>query len=287
MTPLPLTGGSELPKTSVLLDWISVTFPRSAKPVFPSGLSEVYVPHRPFNAYNIGQRFEDGRILLQHTTRPEMGTHVICSGETLRNMPVAPEECLKFWLDSGARVTRLDVAIDALNHRLKPIQATRYIKKGKVRTRAKEFPTWRDAKETGYTQYIGKKSSEVYCRIYDKGAEMGTKQDHTRIECIFGQERADKAAREIVRGKDPRSLVRGFVDFPEWSAWGRIMGDSIQKLPAERVTSKSREWLLRSCAPALARELMLSDGEEFVTQFLDAVHEFKKTFESNQKVAGD
>src|SRR5512147_1425443 len=98
----PSTNRGVEKQVSLSIDWISVTFKRGTKVVYPECLSERFVQCKPLNSYNVGSKFEDGRIVLSHTTRPEMGTHIICSGDTLRNMPIEPQELLKFWIEAGA-----------------------------------------------------------------------------------------------------------------------------------------------------------------------------------------
>lgn len=260
---------------SLSIDWISVTFPRGKQCSFPDDLSTNFTECRAMNAYNSGSKFEDGRIVLTHTMRPEMGTHVICSGETLRNMPIEPLELLKHFIDNGARVKRLDCAVDAKNWHLRPETAQFLISVEACKTRAREFPHWADTIKKGLTQYVGKKSSEVFARIYDKSAEMGLQGDHTRVEVVFSGERAGSAANAIVRGADMRSLVRGFVDFPTWGVWLAVMEVEPGKLQTVKRLSSTKLWLLNQCAPALAKELELDGDDEFYFKFLDAVRSIR------------
>jgi Replication initiation factor len=260
---------------SLSIDWISVTFPKGTKCTYPDILSKNRVECRALNSYNVGAKYEDGRIELTHTTREEMGTHVICSGETLRNMPVSPESLVKFWWTAGARFKRIDIAVDAKNWNLKPETAKFLVSCGAVQTRAREFPHWADTVKKGLTQYVGKKSSEAFARVYDKASELALDEDWTRVEAVFSGERASSAAATIVQGIDLRALVRGFVDFPAWGVWLAVMEAKPVKLQADKKPSRTKEWLLKQCAPALAKELELDGSDDFWFRFIETVKEIR------------
>lgn len=261
---------------SLSIDWISVTFPRGTKCTYPDILTQDRQECRAMNAYNVGVKYADGRIELSHSSRPEMGTHVICSGETLRSMQIEPDELIRFWWKAGARFKRIDVAVDARNWNLRPETAKFLVSIGAVKTRAREFPHWADTVKKGLTQYVGKKSSEVFARIYDKSAEMGTDEDWTRVEAVFSGERAGSAAETIVQRIDIRSLVRGFCDFETWGVWLSVMEAEPIKLQVDKKPSKTKEWLLRQCAPAMARELELDGNDEFWFEFLKTIEYIRK-----------
>lgn len=279
-TPLLLTGGSE-PTVSLKIDWLSLTFRKGVEVKNHPNLITEYTEARPYNAYNTAVRYADGRMQLSHTTRPEMGTHIVCSGEVLSNMPIDALEGLKYWISAGARVTRIDLAVDIRNYGFDVRQSTVEIENGRIETRAKQCPTWKDSKNPkGYTQYVGKKSSEIYVKLYDKAGEMGIEGDWSRVEITFSADRADKAARAVIRGEDFRKLVVGFANFPQWEKWGHVMGTDVAQIPAERKTSKTKQWLLDAAASALAKELILDGDDEFYFRFLDAVKVHRERWES-------
>lgn len=267
----PATNRGVEKQISVSIDWISVTFKPVKSVSYPAEIDREMTECKPVNGYNVGVRYTDGRIELTHTLRPEMGCHVIASGQTLRAMKCDPIAYLKHVVSSGARVTRLDIAIDAKNCNLVASDATKYIKNGEVITRAKQFPAWSDPTNKGYTQYIGKKTSSAFVRIYNKAAEVGVDGDWTRVECSFGERRANQAAQAIIQNGDFIGLVRGFVDFPEWENWQNVMSDSPVQTVYEKRLSNTRKWLLEQCAPTLAREVYLDGEDEFYFRFNDAV----------------
>jgi len=282
MTPLPLAGGSEK-NVSLKIDWLSVTFRRGVTVSNHPDLVKTYTEARPYNAYNTAIRYDDGRMELSHTTRPEMGTHIVCSGEVLSNIGMDPMEALKHWQNAGAKVTRIDLAVDIKNYGFDVRHSTIEIEQERVKTRAKQCPVWRDPKNPkGYTQYVGKKTSEIYVKLYDKAGEMGIDDDWSRVEITFSADRADNAAREVVRGADFRKLIVGFVDFPKWEKWGEIMGADVVQIQADRRTSKTKQWLLDAAASALAKELIADGDDQFYFRFLDAVKVHREKWENRR-----
>lgn len=261
-------------KVSLSIDWISCTFKDSKKLSYPPELTKEKVECKPFNGYNLGARYSDGRIELTHTVRKEMGVHIVASGLTLSAIGCSRVKYLEHMVNAGAQVTRLDLAIDCYDCNLRPSRATEEIENEHCRTLARQFPLWHDAKEKGYTQYIGKKSSSAYCRIYDKAAEMGSEQDWTRVECVFGGKRAMDAAQKCLRGEDYRAVVRGFVDFDEWPEWREIMSLPPVQTNAPRAISNTKRWLLSSAAPSLARELYLDGDDAFYFQWISHMRFF-------------
>ena len=280
------------PTVSISIDWISFTFKDSKKLSYPQELTKEKVECKPLNGYNLGAKYSDGRIELIHTTRPEMGTHIIFGGSCLRSMPLEPLIVLRHIVGAGARCTRLDLAIDCYNTGLKPQQATEEITNERVSTLARKFPIWYDPTQKGYTQYIGKKSSSAFCRIYDKGAEMGVGGEWTRVECSFAGRRAMDAGKKCLQGTDFRALVRGFVDFSEWDEWNKIMSVTPVQTNAPRTLSNTKRWLLSSAAPSLARELYLDGDDAFYFQWLshmrfclDKLREQISYYEPDSKVS--
>jgi len=267
--PDPLATNRGVSSTvSLSIDWISCTFKNSKNLSYPPELTKEKVECKPFNGYNLAVRYSDGRIELTHTTRKEMGVHIAASGLCLKAICCSPENYLRYMVTAGALVTRLDLAIDCYNCNLKPSDATEEIKNERVSTLARQFPLWFDPTQKGYTQYIGKKTSTAFARVYNKAAEMGVDGDWTRVECVFSGKRAMDAAQQALRGADYRALVRGFVDFSEWAEWREIMSVAPVQTNAPRAISNPKRWLLSSAAPSLARELYLDGDDAFYFQWL-------------------
>jgi hypothetical protein len=271
MTPVTVTRGSGNQILSQKLHWIEGTF-RGRIPVsMPETLPSKFVETRAFNGYTVGSLYEDGRVLMSNPGRPEMGVHLRWSGQACDDCPMDQIELVAHLHNANFSFTRLDMAVDAINFNLRPQQATKELELERCKTRAKLSPTNSDPRDKGYTQYVGRQTSEIFLRIYDKAQEMGTDGDHTRIELTVRHTRANKAAWEIVHGTDFREMVVAFANFPKWSEWKEIMDVIPVKLPSERHETNTERWLLDACAPALARVLYFASNTEFYEKFKDAV----------------
>jgi len=271
ITPVPVTRGSGTPFLSQKLHWIEGTFKGKNVVNLPETLPSKFVETRAFNGYTVGSLYEDGRILMTNPGRPEMGAHLLWSGDACDNCPMDHIDLLKHLDKAKFSFTRLDMAIDAINCNLRPQQATEEIKNGRCKSRAKKAPRRDDALEPGYSQYVGTKASEIFLKLYDKAEELHIVGDYTRIELTCRQKRADKAAQKVIQGVDFRALVVAFADFPGWREWQAIMDVIPVKLPSERHETNTERWLLDACAPALARVIYFASNTAFYERFKEAV----------------
>jgi len=266
-----VTRGLKQRILSQKVHWLEVTFKGENSTVLPSILQGKFSDARAFHGYTIGRLSEFGHQVWKNPERPDMGTHVVWTGDACDDSPTPVVTLIGQLLDSGARFTRIDLAIDAINFNLRPSRATKELNLGRVKTRAKTSRRTDDARLPGYTQYIGKKSSESYIRIYDKAAEMGIEQDHTRVELVVRHTKAQSAASAIVFGNDFRRLVVSIANFAEWSEWREAFQVAEVKLPTERKQTNTQKWLLEAVAPSLAREIVLSGNTLFYEMFKLAV----------------
>jgi len=200
-----------------------------------------------------------------------MGYHIQWSGGPVSKAPVDAISLLEYLNATGFTFTRVDFAVDVRGFQLLPQKATELINDGKYTCRAKKAPHWGDALQPGYTQYVGTKASEIHMRIYDKASEQRRTGDYTRVELVVRGKRAQKAVKAVLQGVDFRQLVLGYIRFHGWPEWDEIMGYDAVTIPAEKTESKTREWLLSQCAPALARVLDEDDDDEFWFKFLKQV----------------
>lgn len=270
MTPVPVTRGSGNRILTQKLHWLEGTFKGENSVSLPESLSHIFVETSGFHSYTSGERFEDGRMHLRNAVRPEMGEHIIWPGDACDNCPVDIVTLVNHLIGARFSFTRIDMAIDAINFKLRPQRATKELKLGRCKTRAKLSPTNSDPRDLGYTQYVGKKASEIYLRIYDKAEEMGIDADYTRVELVVKGRRAQFAARQIVQSVDYRSMVVAYADFPSWRQWRRIMDADPVKIPSQRQETQTERWLLGTCAPALARVVFLADNTGFYEKFTNA-----------------
>lgn len=271
-TPPPSCNTGVEKSVSLVIDWIEGTYKHNeARRPIPLILTEDSVECTAFHGYSVGRKYQDGRIEMHNPERPDMGLHIQWSGSTARSGVVDSLSLVAYLAATNFSFTRLDLAVDVRNYGLKAEHATRELKNGNYVTRSKKFPIGGDAVHPGYSQYVGKRPSEIYVCIYDKAAETGTQQDYTRVELRVGGKRANQAAAMVLRDKDFRQLVLGHVRFPKWKEWNEAMGANAVAIPAEKAEKATKQWLLLQCAPALARILDEDGNDDFWFDFLRQV----------------
>jgi Replication initiation factor len=281
--PVTVTRGLEPKILSQSIHWIEGTFKGRETLNMPLILSQTYVESKPQHGYTEGSRFSDGRKVWTNINRPEMGTHWVWDGQSCDDCPKDPVALIKMLHCFGFSFTRIDMAIDVFNFNLSPRRATKEIELGNIKTLAKEFPIGSDAKHPGYTQYVGKFTSEIYLKLYDKAVQMGVSGDHTRVELTVKGKRANKAAWEIVRGTDFRRMVVSFADFTKWREWSEIMEVDPVKLPKEQTAGNTEKWLFDSVAPALAKCIFLSPKGDIFNRFTEEVTSILKRMENTRQ----
>lgn len=269
LAPQLLTGGLENKGVSLKIDWIEGTFKRGSDATYyPDNWAKKAVECRPFNGYTVARKYEDGRIELSNPSRPEMGVHLVMSGGTLTAMETSPEESVK-WLDTqNLSFTRLDIAMDVIGYKMNITFAYKLVKDGRVASPARKFPM-RGEVNGSLSLYAGTKTSTVYTRVYDKAYEQGIEGDWKRVETVFQGKRAPGAAKSILAGVDYRQLIKGHLDFPDWRKWREIMSVEPVKIAPVYTESKTVEWLMKTAAPSLAREVYFNPG--LLHQFLEVV----------------
>lgn len=282
-TPVTVTRGSGNQFLSQKLHWIEGTFKKGNEVSLPQTLPLKFVETRAYNGYTVGSLYEDGRILMTNPERPEMGAHLLWQGQACDDCPIDHKTLINHLREAKFSFSRLDMAVDVIGFNLRPERATEEIDAKRCKTRAKCAPRQDDALQSGYTQYVGKKTSEIFLKLYDKAAEMGVNEDHCRIELTARQSRADQAAWQIVSGVDFRQMVVAFADFPAWREWKEIMDVIPVKLPAERHETATEQWLLGACAPALARVIYFASNTEFYEKFKDEVMQCLVEFSNGRR----
>lgn len=274
-TPLPLTGGlhTRIPLISQSIDWIELTFHKPYKSYTPEYFTQNSVDYHPMNAYDTVRQFADGRLEMRHSERPEMGYHVILSGSVLANYPRRSRDILYWYWDARARFSRVDLAVDCFNMpAFHPMMATELIAGGWCKCKAKDMEIRHDARNPGYTQYFGSRTSDKRVRFYDKAEEQGVEGRWVRIEGQYRGKKADQCANMVASGADPRAIIRGYVDFPCWSDWQGVFSLPVENIEIPRTEPAPIKWLIEQCAPALAKQVHLH-GEEVLANFLKAYME--------------
>jgi DNA relaxase NicK len=260
-------------KISERCDWVAATLPFYKDLNWPDFIDLNWKEIRPIRNYNQGQENTQGVKLFWHDTRPSQGKHIIFSGSTLTRLEPHTYDLLKWIGGGGFRVSRIDLCVDVTHSNLNPRNATYHIKKGQCKTHAKSAPKWDDSMQSGYTQYIGKKTSETYIRIYDKQAEMGTDFRWIRAEIVFQGDRATPALNAYLLNQNVRGIIATFCKFPLWRKWSSVMLARVEELHVPPKQTQTRIWLMGQVAKALAKEMAMEDSHEFWLNFVQRVRE--------------
>lgn len=278
--PPACNTGVEKKSLSQRIHWLEVTFKSEKHKKLPDSLPQEGAECYPLHGYNTGLKFSDGRMEFTHSTRADMGLHIQWDGASLDRLEMPVISLVEFLYIAGAKFTRIDLAVDAVGHGLKPGDATNEIREKRFKCRCKKTPAWFDPSFGGWTQYLGTKASEIHLRIYDKAAELGISGDYCRVELVVKGRRANEAAKAIIRGTDFRSLVAGYAQFPEWKEWCAIMVADVVALPAEKKETATDLWLLNQCAKTLARRLDELGDDELWFRFLEQVSANRQVYRS-------
>lgn len=294
--PPPLIGGLDprKSKTGVCIDWFSCTLPYHAeipKSPYFAQFDERYEDLAGMHGYNRGRRYNDGRILLFHETRHEMGRHWIFSGSTLNELSergCVPYQLIKAYIGAGGKATRLDLAVDCWDTGLSLDKIEALIKAGEFDASSRKFSRVNGIGDTpGHTIYVGSRQSEQCARLYDKAAETGKGGDWIRLETELKGERAQFAAAMIAREGARKtsdlavSVLRGLIDFPGYDTWNEVLNRDKFMIPkSNKQQSNTKEWLLNSVASTLGRLLAKEKNDDFWFRFIDRVKHFREEYEN-------
>lgn len=252
--------------------WFEYTAPMTADQFWPSFMPASAKEIRPLPNYTHGLEFGNGAKIFWHHTRMEMGRHIIFSGSCCDIIGASLRECLQYAQSKSFKITRLDLAADIRNTNLSIKHGISLVERGEVKTHAQKAPTIRDAMGKGLTLQIGVKGSAQFVRIYDKAAEMGTDGTWIRIETSYGSRKAKKALETYLLGSSVRAMVGGYVAFPLWRKWNKLMEGRAVSVKYESADTNTRKWLLGTVAKSIAKEMLFDDGEEFRERMIQQIN---------------
>lgn len=254
-------------------DWIAFTVPFYKDVNWPNFIDQNWKEIRHIRNYNKGRENTQGVKEFWHDTRASQGKHIVISGSTLTRLEPHIIDVLE-WIEAGGfHVSRMDLCVDAIHSNLNPHNASYHLVKRQVKTHARAIPEWEDKWVGGYTQYIGKKTSETYVRVYDKASEMGVNFNWIRIEIVFQGDRGSPALKAYLQSKSVGALVKSFVDFPRWRKFQYILGaDKVHIFVPPKQTA-TRIWLMESVAKSIAKEMSMEDSQEFWINMLQRIRE--------------
>lgn len=166
----------------MLIDWLEFTeFPQSGQPAVTDFFIDMLGADAKVSAGRYGYKSRISNhentisVYIPKEGDERMGCHVSLSGQALANFDSA-FGLLAFVARSPNRIkwTRLDLAVDLIEEVSVPVLralALHSMNDGAIRKRK-----WSEIvnSEGGNTFYIGSRSSDLFGRLYDKGAQQGT-----------------------------------------------------------------------------------------------------------------
>jgi phage replication initiation protein len=233
-----------------------------------------------------------GHMRVYYDGADGMGVHVALSGQAVRQLEqefgLFTEDSWQAWLsrmvERGCRFTRVDAAMDdrgddaVLDMRVIEVAAReRHLVSPFHYCERRTRDMWElgegGATETGETLYFGRRSSDMFVRIYNKAAQQGEAFHHIRVEMECKKRNAEQLVAAVITGGFgiiPR-LLRGYLDFKQppvgsdtnksrWDtvAWWDVFLDRCEKARflVKRIAGRSldtvKEWFNRQAAPLLA-----------------------------------
>lgn len=280
---------------SHLIDWLSITFPWDITPALVNPWDDFSVAGWAapmctdwdwstvnLRGYKRTTRSGEG-VMVAWSDRLEQGIHVQFGGQALNTLAVfgiSDTDLLKWAVDRGAKITRIDIAVDGQTFMPFGLLESK-VKRGEAKTRSRT--TGFISSSTGTTVYVGHRSSEKFLRVYDKAGESRdlSGDDWTRAELVIKGDSAVPVVNAILaEGKRCiPSIIRAFCDFPDVPQWVEMMSSEfipVDLKRPEKITDTDA-WLIERISKTLARRSMETEG--IVEAFLNAVGEERKRLE--------
>lgn len=275
--------------TSWCIDWISATFASSdvsdldVRRALGFGFPlKAWAECTPHFGYALGMTHPLGHTVLSNPYRPEMGVHIMIGGRALTGMAQAgwpAPEMLKWCLDQGGKITRLDLAIDVFGEAIDPIVLARTPQvKGQEGSTRKHRAVMDN--QGGKTSYHGSRTSERFLRVYDKAAEQGlidTLWTRFEVEVKGGPARvaaqALVATSEGARADLVRSMIKSLFNPDDPVFQGAMNAPHVPLAsPGKNTDDSTLEWLMNQVAKSLARTMMRRGDVDVWGNFAAQVH---------------
>lgn len=260
--------------------------------------------------YNTQLKWANGLIFILYNSifdghpalNDKNGVHIIMTGQGCRSFEIKGKFRELFYLvlvgAEDNKFTRIDLAIDDKKDEI--INFDRFLtelEKGNVSAKWKTWDlilsrTLGDNKFKGRTIYLGKQSSDIFCRLYDKGLERIAKNyveiepetlQWTRLEIVFRRDRAELLSRYFLDsdngiGQIALSVLNQYIRFLipnphnnrkrawETAPWWERLLHNVGKLKLtkdidERSIEDFEEWIDKQIGPTLAAILTAKEGD--------------------------
>lgn len=156
--------------------------------------------------------FGDVRVLHGSKNPEVMGVHVTISGQGCKALfsRVLPSVLIENILSYNCKVTRIDLALDNIGDiYFYPYEIKQFVFAKQTKSRWRTFElvqsgSIQSAELTGDTFYLGSRTSDLFCRVYDKTLERIAKDDvevpehWVRWELVCKDDRAQVACAQLL-----------------------------------------------------------------------------------------
>ena len=247
---------------------------------------------RGAGVYSKMSRFIWGDVRILHGSQEpdRMGIHVTIPGEGCRSLfsHIKPSDLIRNILTYNCKVTRIDLALDNIGDiYFYPYEIRQFVHDGLVKSRWRSFETIQvcsiqSAELTGDTVYLGSRTSDLFCRIYDKTLERIYRKDDkdlpehwVRWELVCKDDRAQVACEQLLNtgfaiGKIFSGVLSNYFSilvenpfdshkdrWPINERWQQFIGDVypirlFRVLKPERTLEDVADWITSQCAPSLS-----------------------------------
>lgn len=231
--------------------------------------------------YERMRKSETGAIELSRGS-VAMGTHLILKGEQLeiaRDDNFSDIEVLNLLNDYSGKPSRIDAALDVWSNELNPSSLWERWENKQVKThsrKAKRFTSLvGEGTDDGF--YIGTRTSDRYMRVYNKGRQLGTNDDWTRLEVECKKVRARAIMYDMMKLGDvsgvTRQTIKEVANFDDEAFRMAIASVDIPLQPIARKESNFTKWLKKQVAPAIARRIKQFPEENTIDFLMSLIDE--------------
>lgn len=254
-------------ENSITLDWLAFTSTEETDEfttwVHLYASPDESISIAPTNGYRTAYRAKTGVVVQWNADRTEMGYHVVIAGTALRHIleyyELDQKALLRGVLHTGARITRLDIALDVQGVRIDLDEVYKWLESKNYKGTAKTISQIHSL-DGGNTIYVGSRQSERFIRIYDKAAQQKLQGElWTRFE-LETKGMVARALATLLASPDVvwldvfSSTTRRMVDVPRSENWKLLQpGNANVGIPKIEKKSDREKWIEIQVVPAVAK----------------------------------
>lgn len=316
---------------NICIDWLSWTLSEPCTVEFALQLmgysiADFQLLPQGRNGYRSQLHHSVYPISVQYDGREGMGIHVDVSGSAIQDLiehylksrsVITPFGDMAYETSSFdgtvlsdilrdistvGHITRLDLAIDDIGAQYYTLDSLddklsnkAYVSKFRKWKKLVEFDNGKGI--TGYTIYMGSRTSSLMLRVYDKQLEQNKKLEKTgkpliahpwvRWELELKEERSVKASELLIQGKSINEVTIGILSNylriitfdstrnvrcstdPVWDSFvGDVLKLGLYQSPEPKTIDDTKNWLERQVASSLAAVVMADGGDSAFIHYL-------------------